>query len=112
MPSCTAVVIILYLLNIFEATEMLTIWAVTIFVVTTCVIFSMPNKVFAWFEYFTSLIKIVLFMLIILLSLAIVCGAGPKGYVHHGSTWTDFPPFKNGFSVRTACPKSSSMTWS
>ncbi|KAM0794852.1 amino acid permease/ SLC12A domain-containing protein [Usnea florida] len=72
--------------------------SLTIFVVTTCVIFSMPNKIFAWFEYFTSLIKIVLFMLIILLSLAIVCGAGPKGYVHHGSTWTDYPPFKNGFS--------------
>ena len=54
------------------------------------------------FEYFTSLIKIVLFMLIIVLSLAIVCGAGPKGYVHDGATWRDLPAFKNGFSVRTA----------
>ena len=52
------------------------------------------------FEYFTSLIKIILFMLIILLSLAIVCGAGPKGYVHDGATWRDLPAFKNGFSVR------------
>lgn len=78
-------------------------WTVTIFLVTTCAIFIMPNKVFAWFEYFTSLIKIVLFMLIIVISLAIVCGAGPHGYVHNGATWTDFPLFKNGFSVRTAC---------
>ena len=63
----------------------------------------MPNTIFAWFEYFTSLIKIVLFMLIIILTLAIVCGAGPKGYMHNGATWTDFPAFKNGFSVRIAC---------
>lgn len=72
--------------------------SLTIFLVTTCAIFVMPNTVFAWFEYFTSLIKITLFLLIILLSLAIVCGAGPKGYVHDGSTWRDFPAFKNGFS--------------
>lgn len=87
-------------------------WTVTIFVVTTCVIFTMPNTIFAWFEYFTSLIKIVLFMLIIILSLAIVCGAGPKGFVHNGSTWTDLPAFKNGFSVRTACLDLSLSIWS
>ncbi|CAF9911335.1 MAG: hypothetical protein HETSPECPRED_000303 [Heterodermia speciosa] len=72
--------------------------SLTIFLVATCAIFIMPNTVFAWFEYFTSLIKIVLFMLIIVLSLAIVCGAGPKGYVHDGATWRDLPAFKNGFS--------------
>ncbi|KAL8813527.1 MAG: hypothetical protein Q9223_002360 [Gallowayella weberi] len=72
--------------------------SLTIFVVVTCAIFTMPNTVFAWFEYFTSLIKIGLFMLIVFVSLAIVCGAGPKGYVHDGSTWTDLPAFKNGFS--------------
>ena len=83
---------------------------VTIFLVVTCIIFVMPNTVFAWFEYFTSLIKIILFMLIILLSLAIVCGAGPKGFVHNGSTFTDYPAFKNGFSVRTACANLSSLT--
>lgn len=76
---------------------------VSIFLVVTCIIFVMPNTIFAWFEYFTSLIKIILFMLIILLSLAIVCGAGPKGFVHNGSTYTDYPAFKNGFSVRTTC---------
>lgn len=44
-------------------------------------IFSMPNKVFAWFEYFTSLVKIFVFLLIIVLSLALVLGAGPNGFV-------------------------------
>ncbi|CAO1603852.1 hypothetical protein XANCAGTX0491_007430 [Xanthoria calcicola] len=72
--------------------------SLTIFVVITCAIFVMPNTVFAWFEYGTSLIKIGLFILIILLSLAIVCGAGPEGYVHDGASWTDLPAFKNGFS--------------
>ncbi|PYH37144.1 proline-specific permease [Aspergillus neoniger CBS 115656] len=31
------------------------------------------------------------------ISLAVIAGAGPSGYVRHGSTWTDFPMFKNGF---------------
>jgi yeast amino acid transporter len=30
--------------------------------------------------------------------LAIIGGAGPRGYVHHGQTWTELPAFKNGFS--------------
>ena len=72
---------------------------VSIFIVACFVIFLLPNKVFAWFEYVTSIIKILLFLLIIVLSLCIVCGAGPGGYVHDGSYWRDLPPFKNGFSV-------------
>lgn len=63
------------------------------------VIFLLPNTVFAWFEYVTSLIKIFLFLIIITLSLALVLGAGPNGYVHHGETWTELPAFLNGFSV-------------
>jgi amino acid permease len=63
------------------------------------VIFLLPNTVFAWFEYITSLIKIFLFLLIITLSLALTFGAGPKGYIHHGQTWTEHPAFLNGFSV-------------
>jgi amino acid transporter len=63
------------------------------------VIFLLPNTVFAWFEYITSLIKIFLFLLIITLSLALTLGAGPKGYIHHGETWTEHPAFLNGFSV-------------
>ncbi len=64
----------------------------------TCIIFLLPNTVFAYFEYVTSLIKIFLFLLIITLSLALTLGAGSKGYVHHGETWTDHPAFLNGFS--------------
>ncbi|KAJ3520572.1 hypothetical protein NM208_g13655 [Fusarium decemcellulare] len=70
----------------------------TIFLAATFIIFMMPNTVFAWFEYVTSLVKIFLFLIIIFLSLALVCGAGPAGKVHDGSTWTDLPAFKNGFS--------------
>ncbi|KAF4470864.1 amino acid transport GAP1 [Fusarium albosuccineum] len=70
----------------------------TIFLAATFIIFMMPNTVFAWFEYVTSLVKIFLFLIIIFLSLALVCGAGPAGKVHDGSTWTDLPVFKNGFS--------------
>lgn len=73
---------------------------VTIFLVACLVIFILPNKVFAWFEYVTSLIKIVIFLIIIVLSLALVLGAGPTGSIHHGDTWTSLPPFLNGFSVR------------
>lgn len=75
----------------------------TIFLVVTLIIFLLPNTVFAWFEYVTSIIKILLFLGIILLSLCITLGAG-KGGVHDGSNWTDLPAFKNGFSVRTALP--------
>lgn len=72
---------------------------VTIFLAVSCALFILPNKYFAWFEYFTSLVKIFLFLLILTVSLAIVCGAGPGGYVHDGAYWRDLPAFKNGFSV-------------
>ncbi|KAF7544172.1 hypothetical protein G7Z17_g10160 [Cylindrodendrum hubeiense] len=70
----------------------------TLFLAATFVIFLLPNTVFAWFEYVTSLVKIFLFLIIIFLSLALVCGAGPGGMVHDGATWRDLEPFKNGFS--------------
>ncbi|CAG8296771.1 unnamed protein product [Penicillium salamii] len=76
---------------------------ITIFLVACLVIFALPNKVFAWFEYVTSLIKIVIFLIIIILSLALVLGAGPKGTFHHGDTWTSLPPFLNGFSGFANC---------
>ncbi|KAM6527844.1 hypothetical protein FALCPG4_008882 [Fusarium falciforme] len=76
---------------------------ITIFLVACLVIFLLPNKVFAWFEYVTSLIKIFLFLIIITLSLALVCGAGPNGTVHHGETWTELPAFLNGFSGFANC---------
>ncbi|KAH6893118.1 amino acid permease/ SLC12A domain-containing protein [Thelonectria olida] len=74
----------------------------TIFLIATLVIFLLPNTVFAWFEYITSIIKILLFLGIILLSLCITLGAG-NGGVHDGSNWTDFPAFKNGFSGFANC---------
>lgn len=74
-------------------------FSVSLFVFATIVIFAMPNKVFAWFEYFTSLVKIFIFLLLIVLSLALVLGAGPNGFIHHGDTWTRLPPFLNGFTV-------------
>lgn len=71
---------------------------VTIFLVVSLSIFLLPNRVFAWFEYYSSLVKIFLFLIIIFTSLAVVCGAG-DGDIDSASYWTDFPPFKNGFSV-------------
>lgn len=67
------------------------------------IIFLLPNKTFAWFEYFTSVIKIFLFLLIIILSLCIVLGAGPGGYLHDGAYWRDLPAFKNGFTGFANC---------
>ncbi|KAF5684267.1 amino acid transport GAP1 [Fusarium circinatum] len=77
--------------------------SLSIFMFACLVIFLLPNTVFAWFEYVTSLIKIFLFLIIITLSLALVLGAGPNGYVHHGETWTDRPAFLNGFSGFANC---------
>ncbi|KAK7224896.1 hypothetical protein V2G26_012899 [Clonostachys chloroleuca] len=76
---------------------------ISLFLVACLVIFLLPNTVFAWFEYVTSIIKIFLFLIIILLSLAMVLGAGPNGKMHHGETWTDFPVFLNGFGGFANC---------
>ncbi|KAJ5247958.1 hypothetical protein N7524_011918 [Penicillium chrysogenum] len=76
---------------------------ITLFLAACLFIFVLPNKVFAWFEYVTSLIKIVIFLIIILLSLALVLGAGPNGYIHRGETWTTLTPFLNGFSGFANC---------
>ncbi|KIX06492.1 uncharacterized protein Z518_04468 [Rhinocladiella mackenziei CBS 650.93] len=70
----------------------------TVFLVPCLLLFLLPNKWFAWVEYFGSLVKIFLFVLIVVLSFALIGGAGPDGYVHHGEFWTELPAFKNGFS--------------
>ncbi|KAJ5339253.1 Amino acid/polyamine transporter I [Penicillium brevicompactum] len=72
-------------------------WLVSIFLVICLAVFFMPNKFFGWLQYFGSLVKAFLFIFIVLISLAIIGGAGPKGYVRDGSTWSDLPVFKNGF---------------
>jgi amino acid transporter len=62
----------------------------------------LPNKVFAWLQCIGSLVKIVLFVLIIAISLALIAGAGPTGHVHDGSYW-EKGAFLNGFGVRSRC---------
>ncbi|KAJ5304264.1 uncharacterized protein N7443_003924 [Penicillium atrosanguineum] len=69
----------------------------SIFLVICLVVFFMPNKIFGWLQYFGSMVKVFLFLFIVIVSLAIIGGAGPDGYVRNGSTWTDLPAFKNGF---------------
>lgn len=61
------------------------------------IIFSLPSQVFAWFEYFTSILKFVALLIFMIAGLAMVLGAGPKGYVHHGETWQNGLAFRNGF---------------
>ncbi|PYI34381.1 proline-specific permease [Aspergillus indologenus CBS 114.80] len=69
----------------------------TIFLVICFVVFLMPTSFFGWLEYIGSLMKAFLFVFITIISLAIIGGAGPTGYVRDGSTWTDLPAFKNSF---------------
>ncbi|KAL2416594.1 Amino-acid permease GAP1 [Exophiala dermatitidis] len=75
----------------------------TIFIVASLSVFLLPNKWFARYEYITSIVKIFTFLIIILVSLAIVCGAGPQGYVHRGVSWSELPAFKNGFGGFATC---------
>ncbi|KAJ5120417.1 Amino acid/polyamine transporter I [Penicillium bovifimosum] len=77
----------------------LIVWGpkVSIFLVGCLVVFLMPNKFFGWLQYFGSLVKVALFIFIVIISLAIIGGAGPEGFPRDGSTWTDLPAFKNGF---------------
>ncbi|PYH45987.1 proline-specific permease [Aspergillus saccharolyticus JOP 1030-1] len=69
----------------------------TIFLVVCLGVFLMPTPFFGWLEYLGSLIKAFLFVFITIISLAIIGGAGPTGYVRDGSTWTALPAFKNSF---------------
>lgn len=70
---------------------------VTIFLLCMVIIFSLPSKVFAWFEYITSILKVVALLLFMVAGLALILGAGPEGRVHHGETWEDGLAFRNGF---------------
>lgn len=69
----------------------------TIFLLVMLVIFALPSKVFAWFEYGTSIMKVVALFVFIVAGLVMVLGAGPNGYVHHGETWDNGLAFRNGF---------------
>ncbi|EME86013.1 uncharacterized protein MYCFIDRAFT_186399 [Pseudocercospora fijiensis CIRAD86] len=52
----------------------------TVFLVIMLVIFALPNTVFAWFEYATSIMKVLALFVFILAGFAMVLGAGPNGY--------------------------------
>ncbi|KAE8552195.1 hypothetical protein EYB25_006089 [Talaromyces marneffei] len=69
----------------------------TIFLIGCLSVFLLPNRFFAWLEYFGSLVKAFLFIFIIIISVAIIAGAGPTGKVVDGSNWTNLPAFKHGF---------------
>ncbi|KAL4910982.1 hypothetical protein BDW74DRAFT_184559 [Aspergillus multicolor] len=72
------------------------VW-LTIFLVLMFVIFSLPNRVFGWFEYGTSILKILVLIIFIIVGVALVFGIGPEGTVHHGENWHDGQAFLNGF---------------
>ncbi|KAJ5559978.1 hypothetical protein N7513_002377 [Penicillium frequentans] len=72
------------------------VW-LTIFLIVMFIIFSLPNVVFGWFEYFTSIMKILVLILFIIVGVALVFGAGPNGTMHHGQTWQNGEAFLNGF---------------
>jgi yeast amino acid transporter len=60
-------------------------------------IFMLPSKWFAWFEYCVAILKVVALFIFMFAAFAMVLGAGPKGYVHHGETWHHGLAFRNGF---------------
>ncbi|CAI7624658.1 unnamed protein product [Penicillium glandicola] len=72
------------------------VW-LTLFLVLMFVIFSLPNVVFGWFEYFTSILKIMVLLIFMIVGIALIFGAGPEGTMHHGETWQDGQAFLNGF---------------
>ncbi|CAI7602363.1 unnamed protein product [Penicillium palitans] len=71
------------------------VW-LTIFLIIMFIMFSLPNIVFGWFEYFTSILKIFALILFIIVGIALIFGAGPHGSLHHGQVWQD-EAFLNGF---------------
>ncbi|KAF5013786.1 hypothetical protein FDECE_204 [Fusarium decemcellulare] len=76
---------------------------ISIFLVGCLVVFLMPNRVFAWLQCFGSLVKIVLFIFVVFLSIALIAGAGPNGVYHDGAYWRDGKAFQNGFAGFATC---------
>lgn len=72
---------------------------VSIFIFVVTVIFALPVRWFAWFEYIASLLKISAFLLVVVASICILAGAGPTGHAHGSEAWQSFPIFTNGFRV-------------
>ncbi|KAH8705938.1 amino acid permease-domain-containing protein [Talaromyces proteolyticus] len=57
----------------------------------------LPNTVIGWFEYFTSILKIVALILFVIIGVALIFGAGADGTVHNGENWQNGMAFLNGF---------------
>lgn len=72
---------------------------VTLFILATAALFSLPTTWFAWYEYVTSVVKVFGVVIFLILDFAIIVGAGPTGKVHRGETWHEGPLVKNGFGV-------------
>ncbi|KAF9893669.1 hypothetical protein FE257_009837 [Aspergillus nanangensis] len=85
------------LVNYWAQDTVPTAGLLSIFLVFCLAVFLLPNRYFAWLQYVGSLTKVFLFIFNVFVSLAIIGGAGPKGEVKDGSTWTRLPAFKNGF---------------
>lgn len=45
------------------------------------------------------MVKVILFLILVPLCIALIAGAGPTGSIHDGRTWTLLSPFKNGIKV-------------
>lgn len=56
----------------------------------------LPSYWFGWFEYLAAILKVIALFTFVIAGFAMVLGAGPKGYLHHGDGWKN-DPFKNGF---------------
>ncbi|CAG8954135.1 hypothetical protein HYFRA_00009239 [Hymenoscyphus fraxineus] len=72
------------------------VW-LSVFIFCVSIIFLLPVRWFAWFEYICSLLKIFSFILVIVASICVLAGAGPTAHVHGSETWGSFPIFANGF---------------
>lgn len=66
-------------------------------------IFCVPVTIFAWFEYFTAILKVIALFTFLVTGLCLVLGAGPSGQVHDGSTWRHGLAFYNGFKGFGSC---------
>ncbi|RDW63769.1 AAT family amino acid transporter-2 [Coleophoma cylindrospora] len=81
----------------FWTEEVPTAACMTIYLVVIFSIHLLPNRVFAEFEFVTAAIKVVMMVIIIIVCIAILCGAGPTGSTNWGVNFTELPAFPNGF---------------
>ncbi|OJD31730.1 amino acid permease [Diplodia corticola] len=78
------------------------VW-LSVFMVFVIALFLLPNKYFAYYVYFASLLKIIGLTIVIIVSIVIIAGGGPTGRVHNGEYWRTLPVFANGFQGFSNC---------